>query len=218
MNAVSDQLVRPNGKFATKPRDLHTPEFVSRVVRLYRIFNDAAPLGLTKTVFDMIDEHIEQLRELNGVLSHDFPMLYAEYQSARAALEASGLDIVPCCNDPALRNFLISDDGRITMVDFEYASNNDRCYDLGTWCSEMLLTEEQQNEAIEHYFGTVSTIIQSRMFLYRMLGDFKWSLWSMIQMRISSIDFDFYKFGSWKLMRLRSTIRDPKWRHALASI
>lgn len=199
-------------------RDLHTPEFRNRVVRLYRTFNDAAPLGLTKTVFDMIEEHLEQLRELDGVLSHDFPVLYREYRAARAAIEASGLDIVPCYNDPALGNFLISPAGKITMVDFEYASNNDRCFDLATWCTEMLLDEAQQNEAIEQYFGSVEARTQSRMFLYRMLGDFKWALWSMIQMRISSIDFDFYKFGSWKLMRLRATIRDPRWGQALGSL
>jgi thiamine kinase-like enzyme len=206
-----------NARSCTR-RDLRVPEFRNRTIDLYLAFNGSAPLGLTKTVFDMIEEHIEQLRDLNGVVSHDFPSLYKEYQVARAALEASGLDIVPCYNDPALANFLISDDGRIMMVDFEYASNNDRCFDLATWCVEMLLSDTQQNEAIERYFGSVDPRTQSRMFLYRMLGDFKWSLWSMIQMRISTIDFDFYKFGSWKLMRLRSTIRDPRWRQALASI
>ena len=199
-------------------RDFHVPQIRNRTVELYRTFHNSAPLGLTKTVFDMIEEHIGQLRELGGAFSHDFPSVYRHYQEARSALEASGLDIVPCYNDPAPANFLITDGGRITIVDFEYASNNDRCCDLATWCGEMFLSDAQQDEAIEHYFGRVQASIQARMFLYRVLGDFKWSLWAMIQMEISAIDFDFHKFATWKLMRLRSAIRDPRWSQALASL
>jgi thiamine kinase-like enzyme len=106
--------------------------------------------------------------------------------------------------------------GRIIIVDFEYASSNDRCYDLATWCAEMFLGDSQQDQAIEYYFGRAEACIRARMFLHRMLGDFKWALWSMVQMEISAIDF--YKFGIWKQMRLRSTIRDPRWSDALASV
>ncbi|MDW6021110.1 choline/ethanolamine kinase family protein [Mesorhizobium sp. BAC0120] len=199
-------------------RDFHVPEIRNRTIELYRTFNNSAPLALSKTVFDMIEEHIKQLRELGGVLSHDFQSLYNQCLRARSALEASGLDIVPCYNDPAPANFLINDAGKITIVDFEYASNNDRCCDLATWCGEMFLSDAQQDEAIEQYFGKVDAALRSRMFIYRMLGDFKWSLWAMIQMKISTIDFDFYKFGMWKLMRLRSAIGDPRWNKALASL
>ncbi|HWK63664.1 MAG TPA: phosphotransferase [Rhizobiaceae bacterium] len=199
-------------------RDFHVPEVRNRTIALYRAFNNCAPLGLSKTVFDMIEEHIVQLRELGGRLSHDFQPLHGQYKRARSALEASGLDIVPCYNDPAPANFLIDKGGKITIVDFEYASNNDRCFDLATWCGEMFLSDEQQDEAIEHYFGRVEAAIRARMFAYRMLGDFKWSLWAMIQMKVSTIDFDFYKFGMWKLMRLRSAIRDPRWSKVLASL
>ena len=74
------------------------------------------------------------------------------------------------------------------------------------------------DEAIEHYFGSVQANIQSRMFIYRVLADFKWSLWALIQMNISTIDFDFYKLSMWKSMRLRSGIRGPRWSQALASL
>lgn len=56
------------------------------------------------------------------------------------------------------------------------------------------------------------------MYVYTMLGNLKWSLWAMILNEVSSIDFDFHKFGVWKLMRLRTAIRDPRWQWALASL
>lgn len=199
-------------------RDFHSAEIRTRTINLFRTFNDSAPLALTKTLFDMIEEHIVQLRELGGTFSHDFPAIHAKYRSARAALEASGLDIVPCYNDPAPANFLLTEDGRIIIVDLEYASNNDRCCDLATWCGEMLLTDAMQDEAIECYFGHVEASIKARMLVYQMLGDLKWSLWCMIQNITSSIDFDFYKYGAWKQMRLRSILQNPYWDRALTSL
>lgn len=199
-------------------KDFHAADIRNRTIGLYRTFNDSAPLKLTKTVFDMIEEHLAQLAELGRKLPPHFPSIYKEYRAARGALEASGLDLVPCYNDPASANFLLTAEGRIVIVDFEYASNNDRCYDLATWCAEMFFDETLQDKAIECYFGRVEPSIQARMFLYRMLGDFKWSLWAIIQTAISDIDFDFYKLGAWKQMRLRSTLNDQRWGRSLASL
>ncbi|MCA0008476.1 MULTISPECIES: choline/ethanolamine kinase family protein [unclassified Mesorhizobium] len=198
-------------------RDFHSAEIRAPTINLFRTFNNSAPLRLTKTLFDMIDEHIVQLRELGAAFPHDFPTIHMKYRTARAALEASGLDIVPCCNDPAPANFLLTED-RILIVDLEYASNNDRCCDLATWCGEMVLSDVMQDEAIECYFGRVEASTKARMFVYQMLGDLKWSLWCMVQNITSSIDFDFYKYGVWKQMRLRSTLQNPYWDRALTSL
>lgn len=206
------------GSRACTLREFHAADIRNRTIDIYRTFNDSAPLQLTKTVFDMIEEHISQLRELGGTFPDDFQSLYRHCEQARQAIEASGLDIVPCHNDPAPANFLIDDSGAITIVDFEYASNNDRCYDIATWCGEMFLNDRQRDEAIKHYFGSVQADVQARMYIYRVLADLKWSLWASIQMSISTIDFDFCKVSMWKLMRLRFGIRDPRWSQALASL
>lgn len=199
-------------------RESQSPDIRNRTIDRFRTFNDSSRLQLTKTVFHMIEEHVAQLRELGGGFPRDFQSLYRHYEDARLALEAAGLDIVPCHNDPAPANFLIDDAGIITMVDFEYASNNDRCHDLATWCAEMFLNDDQQDEAIEHYFGSVHENIKARMYVHRVLGDFKWSLWAMIQMKTSTIDFDFCKAAMWKLMRLRNAIGSTRWSQALASL
>lgn len=199
-------------------RQFHAADVRNRTIDLYRTFNDSPLLQRTKTVSEMIEEHVRQLRVLGGSLPDDFEFLYCHHKQACRALEASGLDIVPCHNDPAAANFLINDAGAVTMVDFEYASNNDRCYDLATWCGEMFLSDRQQDESIEYYFGKVQENIRSRMFIYRVLADLKWGLWALIQMNISTIDFDFCKLSMWKLMRLRSGIRNPRWSQALASL
>jgi thiamine kinase-like enzyme len=184
----------------------------------YRQLHGGERLILTKTVFDMIDEHVDQVRTLDGWMPPDFAELDTQYRRARAALEASGLDLVPCFNDPMAGNFMVDDAGTIMLIDYEYASNNDRCYDLGIWFGEMFFGEAAELALIEHYFGRADPAIVARVMLHKALADLKWSTWSMVQQKVSALDFDFFKYGVWKHMRARSILRDPRWETWLRAV
>jgi thiamine kinase-like enzyme len=185
--------------------------FRTTVVQIYRQFHQALPLPLTKTVFDMIDEHYEQVKALGGYAPEDHDWIYRQYQQARAALEAAGLDLVPCFNDPMPGNFLVGADNSIKLIDFEYASNNERMYDLAIWASEHFFSEAIEQEIIEDYFGRYDRSLHARFIVHKALADIKWSTWAMVQNRISTLDFDFYKYGIWKHMRARSIMQDSRW-------
>lgn len=200
-----------DGRRASTHRDFADPAIRNEAVRVYRQFHDAPALPLTKTVFDMIEEHFDQARLLGGHWPLDHDWLFRSYRQARAALEASGLDLVPCFNDPMPGNFLIGDDKSIKLIDFEYASNNERLYDLAIWSGEMFYSEDTDCEIIEEYFGFYNKACHARFIVHKALADIKWSTWAMVQNRISTLDFDFYKYGIWKHMRARSIIHDPRW-------
>ena len=55
--------------------DFVDPAVRAETVRLYRLFHQAPRLPLTKTVFDMIDEHDDQVRQLGGFLPEDHDWL-----------------------------------------------------------------------------------------------------------------------------------------------
>ncbi len=200
-----------DGRRASTHRDFADPAIRNEAVRVYRQFHNALALPLTKTVFDMIEEHFDQVRQLDGHWPLDHDWLLRNYRQARAALEASGLDLVPCFNDPMPGNFLIGDDKSIKLIDFEYASNNERLYDLAIWSGEMFYSEATDCEIIEEYFGRYDKAHHARFIVHKALADIKWSTWAMVQNRISTLDFDFYKYGIWKHMRARSIIHDPRW-------
>ncbi|MTH63964.1 choline kinase family protein [Paracoccus shanxieyensis] len=187
-------------------------------IAAYRRMHALPALGLTKTVFDMIDEHNDQVRSLGGPRPRDAAWIALNDRLARQALMASGLDLVPSFNDPMPGNFMIGQDGSVMLIDYEYASMNDRCYDLGIWFGEMFFTPTQEAELIEEYFGTVTRQMIARVTIHKALADVKWAAWSMVQLKVSHLDFDFHKYGAWKLMRLRRIIGHPDWeahlRHA----
>lgn len=198
--------------------DFADPAARLAVIGAYRRFHGIEPLILTKTVFDMIEEHEAQVRELGGWLPPDYLWLKKQYHLARAALEASGLDLRPCFNDPMAGNFMIDAAGSIMLIDYEYASNNDRCYDLGIWFGEMFFAKPVEQELIEAYFGTFREDIYARVIIHKALADIKWALWSFVQQRVSTLDFDFFKYGAWKLLRGRAIMRDPRWVEYLSSV
>ncbi len=198
-------------------------DFLDRTVRTnalraLRAFNQGEALVLRKTLFDMIDEHVAQVLELSGHFPKDFGWLNAKYREARRALEASGLDIVPCMNDTLAGNFLLDSDDNVTLVDFEYASNNDRCAELAVWFGEMFFTPEVEAEVVEEYFGRYDPALVARISLYKALADVKWATWALVQHQVSALEFDFYKYGVWKHLRARSLMRNPQWRSWLEAV
>lgn len=200
-----------DGRRPSTHRDFAEASMRQEAMRVYRRFHEAPLLPLTKTVFDMIDEHDAQVAELGALVPADHAWMQRQTRLARQALEASGLDLVPCFNDPMPGNFLIGEDGSILLIDFEYASNNDRMYDLGIWSGEMFFSEEIDRELIEAYFGRYDEALFARLNVHKALADVKWSTWAMVQNRISTLDFDFFKYGIWKHMRARSIMSDPRW-------
>ncbi|WP_043446311.1 choline kinase family protein [Halotalea alkalilenta] len=184
----------------------------------YRRFHALPSLMLTKTVFDMIDEHEEQVRTLGAPQPPDGEWIALNYRLARSALEASGLDLVPCFNDPMPGNFMVGPDGAIMLIDYEYASMNDRCYDLGIWFGEMFFSPAVEHALIEAYFGHVTDQLVARVTIHKALADIKWAAWSMVQMMVSQLEFDYFKYGAWKLMRFRAIVGDPAWKTHLSKV
>jgi len=203
---------------ASTHSDFSDPTKQKAAVAAFRRMHAIPALGLTKTIFDMIEEHTKQVADLGAPRFRDADWVSLNVQMAKDAIHASGLDLVPSFNDPMPGNFMVGADGSIMLIDYEYASMNDRCYDLGIWFGEMFFTPDQELTLIEEYFGTVRSEIVSRITVHKALADVKWALWSMVQLRVSRLDFDFHKYGMWKLMRFRSISGRYDWPHHLLNL
>ncbi|MCW0182366.1 MAG: choline kinase family protein [Zavarzinia sp.] len=198
--------------------DFLQPHMRRNATTALRAFNDQPRLGLTKTVFDMIDEHEAQSAELGARRPLDHAWLRLQCDRAKAAITAAGIDLVPCMNDTIAANFMVDGTGEVMLIDFEYASNNDRAYEIAMWFGEMFFDPDTEAEIIEDYFGQVTPEISARIHLHKALADIKWATWSMVQRRISSIDFDYYKYGIWKFMRARTLMNSDSWEYSLRKV
>lgn len=126
------------------------------------------------------------------------PAGYEAYAGAWAdvqrALSASPRATVPCNNDLLAANFL--DDGeRVRLIDYEYAGNNDACFELGNTAAECGFTDEQVEAWTEAYFGVLRAGDLARVRLQMLASRYGWSLWGFIQAATSPLDFDFWGWG-----------------------
>ncbi|MDT5194942.1 MAG: hypothetical protein QOG79_1549 [Mycobacterium sp.] len=199
--------------------DFKDPTVARQIVDIYRVLHEGDLLSGTKTMFDMIEEHLAQVGELGVRLPDDAELILGEYRVAKSAMLASGLDLVACHNDPMPGNFLVADGQPMRMVDYEFASNNERAYELALLTTEMFYGEEQILDLVENFYGRVDFTLLSRVQVCGALADIKWGLWACVNQQLNSTwDFDYHKYGYWKLMRARMKMSDPRWPFWLKSL
>jgi len=143
---------------------------------------------------------------LSIVESHGYrlPERYREFlpqvQRIEAALSRSDEGTVPCNNDLLAGNLL--DDGeKIWLIDYEYAGNNDPCFELGNIWSESGLSLGHLDELVASYYGGPRPDKVARARLQGLMSKYGWTLWASIQDGAASIDFDFWSWGMVKYER-----------------
>jgi thiamine kinase-like enzyme len=138
----------------------------------------------------------------------------SQVERLRCALAVRSGPTVPCHNDLLAANIL--DDGqRLWFIDYEYAGNNDPCFELGNLWSEANLADEQLDELMEAYDGELLRHRVARARLWGLMSKYGWTLWGSIQSSVSTIDFDFWEWAMEKYDRAVAEFDDPGFENLL---
>lgn len=198
--------------------DFQDMDLLERVMDVYRVWHKTPLLPQTKTMFDMVDEHLDQVRGSAIALPSWADDVIHAYGRAAERFRVSGLDIVPAHNDPMPGNFLIGNDGSVKLIDFDYAANNDVAYELALIFAEMFVSEEDARALVKRYRGHDDERFFARVMVCRMIADTKWGLWGLINNAVRDEEFDYYKYGTWKLYRTFLISRHPRFEEWLELI
>ena len=85
------------------------------------------------------------------------------------------------------------------IIDWEYGGMAPRNYDMGDMFQEILVPREAEKGIVEEYCkgnGFDQTLYY--IDLFKPFPDIYWFLWSLIQLNISKIEFDYYNYGKTK--------------------
>lgn len=90
--------------------------------------------------------------------------------------------LVLCHNDLVAGN-LVKDNHRHWLIDFEYASGNDPCFDLMSLITENdLLDQNQRTLFLETYFGhPISESLQAKLDYWEAFHHLLWCAWAMME-------------------------------------
>jgi thiamine kinase-like enzyme len=119
---------------------------------------------------------------------------------------------VPCHNDLLADNFILTDDRErfrepMYLIDWEYGGMSLRHYDIADMFQEILVPREVERRFLRIYWEDRDMDYHEYLTdLFKPFPDIYWFLWSLIQLNISSIPFDYYTYGKVKYENAQKNI------------
>lgn len=206
-----------NGKTLTTPVIAGNDDLIKRIVNAIKRIHEKAVFKSEFNPFNTIRKYMEYVNKYNAPLPDDIGWMLSLSDSIEKAMERDKPGDVACHNDYLSENFL--DDGnKIWIIDWEYGGMGDPFFDLGDFAVEHPFTREQETIIIQEYSGELLEHRLYRMLLHKIISDLWWSIWAMIQSKISKIDFDFYTYGNGRFDRLRKNAGDKDFTKWLKSV
>jgi len=168
-------------------------------------------------MFQVQQRYLQIVTERGFRLPAGYLDLLPAFESVGRALAVRAGPTVPCHNDLLAEN-LIDDGSRLWLIDFEYAGNNDACFELGNLASESGLTVAQLTELVRLYYGRPDRVLVARARLYGLASKYGWTLWASIQDGVSTVDFDFWTWGMEKYERAVAEFSSPDFDRLLEEV
>jgi len=197
------------------PEDLRDPATAPAVAVALKRLHGGPRFPVDFDMFAIQRRYLDVVQR-NG---YRLPQRYLEFMPAaqriQRALAVRHAGTVPCHNDLLAANLI--DDGRqVWLIDYEYAGNNDACFELGNLWSESNLDDTRLDELVELYYGQAPRHTVARARLWGLMSKYGWTLWGAIQAGVSTLDFDFWSWGMEKYDRAVAEFDGPDLERWLA--
>ena len=169
--------------YITNSRTMHQEELSedANIVRvaelLYKLHKSGVNTEVPFDVIDMAESYEKFICENGGTLYDDYKEVKAYINEIKTSY-LPGVVKVPCHNDPLCENWILQNDERMYLIDWEYAGMNDPMWDLADVSIEANYTHEMDDLLLKSYFGgSVSDEQWNAFLINKVLIDYLWSLW-----------------------------------------
>lgn len=183
---------------------------LSQIADALRLFHTRGPaLANRFDIFEVIASLTTIGRAHGGLFPGHFEWLLAQAQAVEAAFARDPYTPRPCHNDLLTANFLDAD-GRLVILDWEYAGMGDVTFDLANFSHHHSLTDAQARFLLEAYYGEATRRRFARLKLMEPLSDLREALWGTVQTVISTLDEDFAGYADLWYARAAAAFADER--------
>ncbi|MFC7401032.1 phosphotransferase family protein [Citricoccus sp. GCM10030269] len=188
--------------------DFRTPEQLEPLAELRRRVRELPAMGRTVTVFEDLRTLRAEAEHLGATVPSDLDHLMRRAGQVEAAVLASGYDVVPCHGDGNLSNVLIDEVGRLSLVDWDVATNTDPLFDVGTLLAELTgpswsMTSLESYETFEQLWGSYDRSAHARATAYGPVDSLRWALLGSCYDALEPGTQEYIKFADWQYLRAR---------------
>ncbi len=141
--------------------------------------------GVPFEVFDMAATYEKVIYDNNVPMPADYSERKAQVAAIKAEVDTNTpAPKVPCHNDPLCANW-VEGNGRMYLVDWEYAGMNDGMWDIAAVSIESCFKEEHDLYFLEKYLGRVPTAADRKhLIASKIYVDYLWTLWAKMRVPI----------------------------------
>ncbi len=166
----------------SRPLDAHDSAQLKRAMEMAAELH-AQPMKVERA-FDFFEESKRYEELLGGAAALDAIPGYQEMAKKAARLKCFvEADDAPVClthNDFFYLNFLLDEDDRYYLIDWEYSGMSDYASDFGTFVVCSQLSEDEAFQALSYYFGRTPTAAEVRHNLaFVAFAGWCWYVWSL---------------------------------------
>jgi len=192
------------------------PKVVDAVIAARRRFHAGPPLPKSAGVFDEIERFYTLAETVDAQLPSDVDWLVAELGFAAEAFRKLDITPVPIHGDGNVSNLMISDTGEIRLIDWDRATTADPLEDIGTFLVEAFAQEPEARDAFVRATGGFDEKAFARARIYGVADDLRWGLiGALVAAKSPRNTVEFYKFASWRFVRCRMAVREPRFAETL---
>jgi len=190
--------------------EVGSPELLPQIVALMQRYHRLTDFAGHFDVFRIFDQGLAFAREQHTPLPPFIDQVQIEMQRIETAFQHNPLPLVASHNDLLPANFLLDNDGRVWLIDWEYAGWGDPFFDLGNLSVNNEFDDAQDATLLTAYFGEVTATNLARLKLMKIVSDAREGIWAMVQQSISELEFDFAAYGHHHLERFMNNCRSPE--------
>lgn len=198
---IDDAIVLTNEHFLDPSLYSKITETIRKIhssaIRLRKVFNPLIEVMRMSAILDRLNVDypefdiagtVERLIKLSSIIN----IPESEY--------------TPCHNDLLADNFILINEeaahkyaSPMYIIDWEYAGMAPKYYDIADMFQEILVPRDAEKGIVSEYCnGDDPERTLFLIDLFKPFPDIYWFLWSLIQLNISKIDFDYYNYGKIK--------------------
>ena len=183
------------------------PRHIEQVAEIFRkMHNSGADTKVPFEVFEMAEGYEKIIFDKNVPMYDDYDEIKAEVMRIKQVTDST-VDVkkVPCHNDPLCENW-VEGDGRMYLIDWEYAGMNDGMWDLADVSIEAGFDAVSDNLLLKAYLGKEPDVNDEKHFLAsKCYVDYLWTLWAKAR-----VPYDGQPMEDWateRYTRLKSFIK-----------
>lgn len=162
--------------------------------------------GVKFEVFEMAGRYEKVILDNNVDLYSDYHLLKEQIMLIKFAIDKSGNNKkVPCHNDSLVDNWVLDENSRLWLIDWEYSGMNEPMWDLSCLSIEADYNENEDRTLLEAYYGRKITVEENKRFVAaKIYVDYLWTLWGLTRVPYDGVFMQ--KYADYRYARLKDNI------------